>query len=241
MGIEEDYHEIIKKNFDYLRSTLLTSIKNYGKAYKIRLIRKVKELAFDFDDYEEVKLHLKNIHKEIIEEKIHTPHGEIEAPIFQWITYVNSELVASESDLMNSAKNIWNVPYSIEDDQGMTPNVYIVFMQKVRRSIRLLILKDYSRQFIGLYERNKYPFVKDGYSWFLKFDNKFNDQKGVSIKYTMIFEFLLLKKLIIDNFEQYRLFVIDNCENKLGDTKFSRRGDTSEKSNSNLIEIYRSK
>ena len=239
MEIEDNHSEKTKSNLDYLSSNLLPTFKTYGTNYKAELEVKLKTLVFDFNEFEEVRMHLKKIHSEINEEMVFTHHGEIKARVFDWITMDNDEILLSESEIKKKTESLKDSSFSFERTiHEMDGLRYNVFMDHAKHTIRLLVLKNYASQFRKPTE-NKYPFLADGYGWFLKFEDRFNDEKGVTVKYTMIFDFLVAKKLLINNFEQYRTFVQENCEDKLNNVNFSRRADTTGKDKSFLTKIYR--
>lgn len=239
MGLNDNHSEKIKNNLNYLNSNLLPYFKKYGANYKAELELKLKTLVFDFNDLEEVLMHLKKIHKEINEEMVFTFHGEIKARVFDWITMSNDEIIISESEIKKETESLKDSSFSFERTiHEMDGLRHKVFIDNAKHTIRLLVLKNYASQF-KKHKENRYPFLDDGYGWFLKFEDRFNEEKGLSVKYTMIFEFLVAKKLVIDNFEQYRIFVRDNCLNKTKDIKFSRRADTTNKDKSFLTKIFR--
>lgn len=240
MGLKNN-SEKIKNNLAYLSSNLLPTFKTYGVNYKAELELKMKTVVFDFNDLEEVRMHLKKIHSEINEEMVFTHHGEIKARIFDWITMDNDEIILSESEIKKKTESLKDSSFSFERTiHEMDGLRYNVFMDHAKHTIRLLVLKNYASQYRKRTE-NRYPFIDKGYTWFLEFEDRFNEEKGLTVKYTMIFEFLVAKRLIIDNFEQFRTFVLENCSDKLKDVKFSRRADTTGKNTSYLTEIYRPK
>ena len=238
MGLNEDYNEIIENNRLFVHSTFPSDLKRFFESYKSELERKINSSVFDIHDVDEVRICLKGIHNNLINEKIHTPQGYINPVVFDWINIVDEVLEIGITDLETSTKFLWNKPYSLEDELcGMIPLDYSIFMRHVRHTIKILVLKKYSEKFKNSPLDNVYPFLKDGYHWFLEFENHFN-QESTTIKYTMIYEFLEKKGLILSNFEQYRLFVFDNCKAQLGNVQFSRRADTSGKDVSNLTDRY---
>ena len=239
MGIKDNYSQMIKKNHDYLMSRLIPFLKTFGDKYRSELEIKIQALTFDNTDFEEVLMHLKKIHGELNQEMVYTRHGEVKATVFDWITMANGEIVISESGLRTKTENLGGSPYSFEMViKGMPQHNYFTFIGNAKHTIRLLVLKNYASQLNKPIE-NRHPFFADGYAWFLKFEDRFNEEKGLTVKYTMIFEFLVAKKLVINNFEQFRTFVLENCSDKLKDVKFSRRADTTGKNTSYLTAIYR--
>ena len=241
MSIENDYKIIIKKNKDYVLSTFLSDYKNYPTSYKEQLLNTIQNRVFDIQDADEVNSCLKNIYCDLINEKAYNPNGEIDLEIYNWIKIVNEEIIVEKSQLLTSTKSIWNKPYLLESElKNIMPVNHGVFLKNVRHTIQLLVLKKISKKYKKPSKINVYPFLKEGYEWFLKFENDFNQEKGLTVKYTMIFEFLIQKNLLIDNFEQYRKFVVENCAKNLGSTQFARKADTSGKDSTYLTKLFTS-
>jgi len=238
MGLNEDYIEIIKNNRLFVHSTFPLVLKKFYESYKNELDRTIKNSVFNIHDEDEVRLFLKDIHNELINKQIYTLQGYINPVVFDWISIVDETLEIGVADLETSTNFLWNKPYSLENELcEFTPLDYSIFMRHVRYTISLLVLKKYSEKLKNNPLNNFYPFLNDGYKWFLEFENRFN-QESITVKYTMIYEFLVQKNLLITNFEQYRIFVVKNSLSQLGDVKFSRRADTSDKDKSKLTKIY---
>lgn len=239
MEVKNNHSENIRENLDYLNSKYLPILKAYGADYEVQLENKVKSLAFDVNDVEEVLMHLKKIYGELNEEMVYSAHGEINAEVFNWITMANDQITLSEVEIKKKTESLRNSSFSFERYIHELDGIrYNAFMAHAKHTVRLLVLKNYASQF-KRHTENRYPFLDDGYDWFLKFEDRFNEEKGLTVKYTLIFEFLVAKKLILDNFEQFRTFVLENCSDKLKDVKFSRRADTTGKNTSTLTAIYR--
>lgn len=242
MSMLDDFRAIINKNITFVLTSFPLTFRDYHRSYKYRMDKNLNQEVFDMNDYKEVRQYLKKIHKELIKEKIRTPHGYIKPGIFEWIQITEDKLTINHAGLKAATQTLWNKPIDIEEElKSITPHDYSIFMQRARYTIRRLTFKIYSKQFNKVKAYEMYPFIGNGYEWFLKIEKDFNEQKGITVKYTMIYEFLIKKNLLLNNFDQYRNFIIEKRTSNLNGAKFSRRADTTGKDFSKLTKIYSSR